>query len=205
LDQPPGLRLRIKTAEIATAKAASIRPNTAPPGGPVAAGTGMVDSGVGEGVEVGGGIGVGEGDGGGEVAEGEVRTVVTAAGAWVASTLDTGGSVATSVGLVSVGVMVTLDMSEGVGKGSGGSVGVSAAGMVTMGVGEGGAVAGGIGVSTTSGVFVGTGVAVAAGAGVTVAVGAGVAVAAGAGVVVAAGTGVAVTVGVGASALLTTT
>ena len=220
-DQPPGLCLKMKTARTAIARAASIRPSAATLEEPVAAGTGMVASGVGEGIGVGGGSGVAEGDGGGGVAKGEVGVVVTAAGAWVASAVGTGRGVLTSVGLVSVGAMPTLGMGEGVGEGDGVSVGVSAAGLAALGVGEGRAVAAGVRVSIASGVFVGIGVAVAVGAGVVVTAGTGVAVAAGAevvvaagaevavgggaGVAVAAGAGGAVTVGVGASALLTMT
>jgi len=66
---------------MATVRAASIRPSTTPPEGPVAAGADMVAGGVGEGIVVGGGTGVGEGDGGGRVAGGEVGVIVAAAGA----------------------------------------------------------------------------------------------------------------------------
>ncbi len=180
---------------MATARAASITPSTALPDVPVVAGVDMVDNGVGEGLGLGGGAEVAEGDGGGGVAGGEVGAVVAVAGAWVASTMGVAGDVAISVCFVSVGA--TLMLGTGVGEGGGASVGVSVVGLVTIGVGEGRAVAVGRGVSIAGGVCVGMEVAVAAGATVAVAPGAGVAVGAGTGVAVAPGAGVAVTAGTG--------
>lgn len=172
-DQPPGLRLRTKTARMATTRAASISPSTAPSEGPAAAGTGMVASGVGE------GIGSGEGDGRGGVDGGEVGAVVTAVGAGVASSAGTARGVVTSVGLASVGTMLGVSegdravagvstggpVTPGVGERDGALVGVSTAGLVAMSVGEGRAVAAGTGVALASGVLVGLGVAVAAAVG----------------------------------------
>ncbi len=211
----------MKTATAAAARAASIIPNTALPEEFAAAGADMVDSGVGEGLAVGGGVEVAEGDGsGGEVA-GEVGTVVAVATDWVASTMiGAVGDGAASVGFVSVGATLTLGTGEG--EGGGTSVGVSIAGPVGIGVGEGRAVVVGGGVSIAWGVYVGVeevavtagavvavtsgaGVAVAAGTGVAVAVDTGGTVATGVGVAVAADPGVSVTVGVGDSVPSTTT
>ena len=60
-DQPPDLRLRMKRASVAIARAVSIKLSTAPLE-ELAAGTDMVASGVGGGIGVSGGTGVAEGD-----------------------------------------------------------------------------------------------------------------------------------------------